>query len=275
VQELEAFFRLDAVAMGKAVSRRRAHNRAGWAVQWGTVRMLGTFLASPSEVPASVAAFVAEQLGIDDPSCLKLYPERLPTQHEHAREIRDLLKVHDFEDGDLPLREYVAGRVWVSNEGPRALFDRAVTWLLRNRVLLPGITQLARLVGEVRTGEQVLIHSVVDTPVTPEFRRDLPGFLTVPDGAQVSALERWRRGAAGCLGPGAPGTSHHNAAGGRLCTADKLIVEVCQARARKSFSSSASLMGGASSSAVAMHWRMPLAMILKPARSRARETAAS
>ncbi|MCX4596498.1 Tn3 family transposase [Streptomyces sp. NBC_01549] len=194
VQELEEFFRLDAVALEKAASKRRAHNRAGWAVQWGTVRMLGTFLKVPAEVPPGVAAFVAEQLGIDDPSCLKAYPERLPTQHEHAREIRELLKVRDFEDGDLALREHIAGRVWVSGEGPRALFDRAVTWLLRNRVLLPGLTQLARLVGEVRAGEQALIYSVVDAPVEPEFRRELLELLTVPDGAQTSVLERWRKG---------------------------------------------------------------------------------
>jgi hypothetical protein len=107
-------------------------------------------LSAPAEVPPGVAEFVADQLGIDDPSCLKLYPERLPTQHEHAREIRRLLGVRDFEDGDLALREYIAGRVWVSNEGPRALFDRAVTWLLRNRVLMPRLTQLARLLHGVR-----------------------------------------------------------------------------------------------------------------------------
>ncbi len=128
VQELEEFFRLDAVALEKAAFKRRAHNRAGWAVRWGTVRMLGTFPKVPAEVPPRVAAFVAEQLGIDEPSCLKSYPERLPAQHEHAREIRELLKVREFEDGDLALREHVAGRVWVSGEGPRALFDRAVTW---------------------------------------------------------------------------------------------------------------------------------------------------
>jgi hypothetical protein len=125
-------------------------------VQWGTVRMLGTFLSAPSEVPPGVAAFVAEQLEIDDPSVLKAYPERLPTQHEHAREIRRLLEIRDFDDADLRLREYIAGRVWVSQEGPRALFDRAVTWLLRNRVLLPGITPLAYLVGEVRTGRSAM-----------------------------------------------------------------------------------------------------------------------
>ncbi|WP_435802529.1 DUF4158 domain-containing protein [Streptomyces avermitilis] len=193
-QELEEFFRLDAVALQQAASKRRSHNRLGWAVQWGTVRMLDTFLSAPAEVPVGVAEFVAEQLGIEDPSCLKLYPERLPTQHEHAREIRRLLGVRDFEDGDLALREHIAGRVWVSNEGPRALFDRAVTWLLRNRVLMRGLTQLARLVGEVRTGEQALIYSVVDAPVEPEFRRGLLELLDVPEGATRSVLEGWRKG---------------------------------------------------------------------------------
>ncbi|ROQ65243.1 TnpA family transposase [Streptomyces sp. CEV 2-1] len=193
-QELEEFFRLDAAALERAAAKRRPHNRLGWAVQWGTVRMLGTFLSAPAEMPPGVAAFVAEQLGIDDPLCLKLYPERLPTQHEHAREIRKLLKIRDFEDGDLALREHIAGRVWVSNEGPRALFDRAVTWLLRNRVLLPGLTPLAYLVAEVRKGEQALIYSVVDAPVNPEFRRELLELLDVPDGAQTSVLEGWRKG---------------------------------------------------------------------------------
>ncbi|MFF4986270.1 DUF4158 domain-containing protein [Streptosporangium saharense] len=145
-------FRLDASALERARLKRRPHNRLGWAVQWGTVRMLGTFLPEPSQAPSAVAAFVADQMEIDDPSFLAAYPERLPTRHEHAREIRELLGVRDFEAGDLALREYVAGRVWLSNEGPRALFDRAVTWLRRKRVLLPGITTLARLVTEVRAG---------------------------------------------------------------------------------------------------------------------------
>lgn len=50
----------------------------------------------------------------------------------------------------------------MSTEGPRVLFNRAVTWLLRNRVLLPGMTPLAYLVAEVRRGEQALIYSVTD-----------------------------------------------------------------------------------------------------------------
>ncbi|MFG1755473.1 DUF4158 domain-containing protein, partial [Streptosporangium sandarakinum] len=42
-------FRLDASALERAWLKRRPHNRLGWAVQWGTVRMLGTFLPEPSQ----------------------------------------------------------------------------------------------------------------------------------------------------------------------------------------------------------------------------------
>ncbi len=90
-EDLERFFYLDAVALAEVAKKRGPHNRLGWAVQWGTVRMLGTFLADPGDVPYVAVEYVAEQLGVADPSCIKSYPERLPTQHEHAREIRGLL----------------------------------------------------------------------------------------------------------------------------------------------------------------------------------------
>ncbi|WP_239010334.1 DUF4158 domain-containing protein [Streptomyces sp. 769] len=123
-----------------------------------------------------------------------LYPERLPTQHEHAWDIRRLLKFWDFDEGGLMLRECIVGRAWVSNVGLGALFDRAVAWLLRNRVLLPGIAPLGYLAAEVRMGEQALIHLVVDAPVEPEFRRELLELLDAPDGARTSVLEKWRKG---------------------------------------------------------------------------------
>lgn len=44
--------------------RRRAHNKLDWAVQWGTVRMLGTFLtdSGPVDVPEVVLRYASEQL---------------------------------------------------------------------------------------------------------------------------------------------------------------------------------------------------------------------
>jgi hypothetical protein len=69
VAELEQFFRLDAEARAVVAEKRRPATKLGWVVQWGTVRMLGTFLAdAPLEVPAEVIGFAAEQVGVD-PAC--------------------------------------------------------------------------------------------------------------------------------------------------------------------------------------------------------------
>ncbi|HVC67218.1 MAG TPA: DUF4158 domain-containing protein [Acidimicrobiales bacterium] len=56
-----------------------------------TVRFLGTFLADPPEVPWPVVVFVAGQLGIADPSCVKDYGSRPMTAHEHQWDIIALI----------------------------------------------------------------------------------------------------------------------------------------------------------------------------------------
>ncbi|GAB1327911.1 hypothetical protein ACE1SV_22500 [Streptomyces sennicomposti] len=93
----------------------------GWVVQWGTVRMLGTFLTEdPTAVPASVVRSVAEQFGTDDEHFAG-YGARSQTAYEHAWEIRDEYGYRDFAAGEAELREFLAARVWSSLEGPRAL----------------------------------------------------------------------------------------------------------------------------------------------------------
>jgi TnpA family transposase len=96
--ELERFFFLDDADRVLADKRRGDHNRLGFAVQLGTVRFLGTFLPDPLEVPWPVVEYLAAQLGVEDVSVAKRYGERLPTQHEHAREIRQAYGYRDVSD---------------------------------------------------------------------------------------------------------------------------------------------------------------------------------
>jgi TnpA family transposase len=190
--ELERFFRLDEQAWVLIAQKRRDHNRLGFAVQWGTVRTLGRFLAQPADVPATAVAFVADQLKITDASCITEYGQRGPTQHEHAREIRRECGYREFAEGEAELRAFVATRAWATDEGPRALFDRTVVWLLEQRVLLPGITVLARLVAEVRAVEHERLWTTLADAVSPELRRRLEELLDAPAGARTSTLDRWR-----------------------------------------------------------------------------------
>lgn len=86
----------------------------------------------------------------------------------------------------------MAARVWASLEGPRALFDRAVVWLVDNRVLLPGITTLTRLVAEVRAAENAALYRTLEEAVPDELRQSMRDLLKVPEGKWVSELERLR-----------------------------------------------------------------------------------
>ncbi len=82
--ELERFFFLDDADQQLVRSRRGEDNRLGFALQLGTVRFLGAFLPDPLDVPGVVLDYVADQLGVGDPSVVKGYLERRKTAYEHS-----------------------------------------------------------------------------------------------------------------------------------------------------------------------------------------------
>lgn len=88
--ELERYFFLDDVDRALIGSKRRDHNKLGFAVQLVTVRYVGRFLDDPLDgVPVELVEYLAEQLGIADPTCVKSYGERDKARLEHLWEIGD------------------------------------------------------------------------------------------------------------------------------------------------------------------------------------------
>ncbi|MFJ6438571.1 Tn3 family transposase [Streptomyces sp. NPDC091416] len=198
--ELERFFFLDDEDRKLIAKRRGDHNRLGFALQMCTVRFIGRFLPDdPLDVPWPVIEHIAEQLGIEDVSAVKQYTERKPTAYEHAWEIRDAYEYHEYEDPKWSrlFRTFLHGRAWTAHaEGPKALFDHAVGWLRRNRVLLPGVTVLAREVSEVRKIADKRLHTTVSRAarrLDPALLADLVALLETPEGRRYSHLENFRR----------------------------------------------------------------------------------
>ena len=167
--------------------------KAGFALQLVTVRWLGTFLEDPLDVPGEVLDFVAGQLDIADPSVVKQYAERVKTKSDHQQEIRRKYGLRDFADAEAELAEWVAARAWTSGDGPKAIFLDAMTWLRERKVLLPGVTTLARLVARVREDMTHRLWRELEALLTPGQRRVLDRLLEVPPGLRVSDLERWRK----------------------------------------------------------------------------------
>jgi hypothetical protein len=70
-----------------------------------------------------------------------------------------------------------------------------VGWLRERKVLLPGVTTLARLVARVRDDTTKRLWGVLEGLLTIGQRYVLDQLLEVPPGSRVSDLERWRKGA--------------------------------------------------------------------------------
>lgn len=79
-------------------------------MQLGTVRFLGMFLADPTDVPAEVVAYVAEQVGAAEPSCLDGYLDRRATRFEHTAEIVAAYGYRDFATAERELVQWLDDR---------------------------------------------------------------------------------------------------------------------------------------------------------------------
>jgi len=192
--DLERAFFLDDEDRVLIERRRGAHMKLGFALQLVTVRWVGAFLEDPLDVPVVVLDFMAEQLEIADPSCVKRYTERTKTRFDHQWEIRRVYELREFTAVEAELRAWVAARSWTSGDGPKAIFIDAVGWLRERKVLLPGASTLARRVAQVRDDTTRRLWSVLEGLLTAGQRYVLDQLLEVPPGSRVSDLERWRKG---------------------------------------------------------------------------------
>jgi TnpA family transposase len=119
--DLERFILLDDADQLLVDRRRGGHNRLGFALQLTTVRYLGAFLEDPLDVPWAVVEYLAEQVGVLDPSIVKSYTRRRTTRFEHAWEIQGAYGFRSIEDPEAgrEFEEFLRDRAWVHAEARR------------------------------------------------------------------------------------------------------------------------------------------------------------
>ena len=111
VQVLERLAWFDDADRELVAVRRGSRNRLGFAVQLATVRMLGTFLSDPTDVPTGVVEFVAAQIGIDA-ALFTGYSARPKTAYEHQWEIGATFGYRPWSDSEAhaELRAFIGRR---------------------------------------------------------------------------------------------------------------------------------------------------------------------
>jgi hypothetical protein len=144
--QLSKYFYLDDKDKKLIFECRRSYNQVGYALQLTTARFIGTFLTNPIRVPDVVKKHVANQLKVDDYSDLTKYMERKATRSNHVKEIKEIYGYEPFGNGwHFRLLRWLYLQAWFGTERPSILFERATTWLIERKILLPGISVLARI----------------------------------------------------------------------------------------------------------------------------------
>jgi hypothetical protein len=184
-EQLARHFHLDATDRELIGQMRGAHNRIGFAVQLGTARFLGTFLDDPTQTPAAVITAMARQLGEAPASSLVSYRDGRQ-RWRHTAIIREHYGFRDLEEdkaAGFRLTRWLYVLCWTGDDRPGLLFDRATTWLLAHKILLPGITTLERLISRVRYRATLRLWHRLTNALTDDQRQKLVALVTSDDDA--------------------------------------------------------------------------------------------
>lgn len=195
LDDLARYFHLDDSDLALIAQKRGEHNRLGFAVQLCTVRYLGTFLEDPLTVPTQVLHTLAKQLHIAIIPDAHLYSasrQRL----QHAAEIQTHYGYVEITERQIGfhLTRWLYAICWTGTDRPTVLFERAVTWLVTHKVLLPGSSTLERYIARLRSRVEERLWLALGRGISSEQQGRLESLLLVPLGSRSSPLDQLRKG---------------------------------------------------------------------------------
>lgn len=202
--QLARYFHLDEFDLSLTNKKRGKHNRLGFAIQLTSVRFLGAMIQDFNQVPMLVRHYIARQLDIPHLEVLDRYAKRQNTQWGHSREIKEeygYTELHESANGFRLIRQLYA-RSWIANERPSVLFDHATAWLIENKVLLPGVSVLSRLIAEIRDRATQRLWAKLTAMLSDNHKELLHSLLEFDEkGIRWSLIEKLRRGPTTISGP--------------------------------------------------------------------------
>jgi TnpA family transposase len=160
---------------------RGDHNRLGVAMLLGCLRHVGFFPTNLPDASSDVVDYVAKQLGIDQ-ILLEQYGQREKTLNTHHHLVLQHLGFRRATPMDvLDLEQWLLERA-LEHDKPKLLFELACDQLRRNKIVRPGLTQLARMVGTARAEAERVSSERLQSQLGQTTREFLDSLLVSESG---------------------------------------------------------------------------------------------
>ncbi len=175
--DIEIYFTFSKRDLEIVNKRRREENRLGFAVQLAVLRYPGWPYTHIKSIPESVIHYISKQIGAT-PSSISLYPQRENTLWDHLKELRS-----EYDFVTFTLREYRIAfkhlhQLAFENGDAIHLLHECIDFLRKNKIILPAITTLERMVWEARAMAEKKLFNTVSQSLTNEQKGKLEEIIT-------------------------------------------------------------------------------------------------
>jgi primosomal protein N' len=125
------------------------------------------------------------QLGLSGPDQLVDYAQG-EQRLVHAEQIRTEhgYRTLNERQAGFALARWLYAQCWTGTGRPSVLFDRVTSWLLAQKVLLPGVSVLERFVARLRERVDARLCRLLGSRLTSAQQTQLEALLQVPPGAR-------------------------------------------------------------------------------------------
>jgi len=164
---------------------RGESNKIGFALLLGAVRLTGRFIQDFELVPHSLVAHICKQLRLETPLILT-YPQRQPTRYEHVDRIKSYLGLRPFKQTD---NDVVVNHVREQVRAGARLHElmASVEEMLREqKIVLPGVTMLDRLIGRAPDEAEDELFSEINEWGDDRARAGILALLKVREGEKIT-----------------------------------------------------------------------------------------
>ncbi len=180
---------------------RRDHNRLGIALQLAVLRYPGWTLFQIKDIPNQILDYIAKQIDVS-PQEYTQYAKRVATRNEHLEELRQHYGYQNLSFGMYRIIAQYTLQHALGNGNTDYLIRSTIKELRRQKVILPAMTTIERIVWEARQRAEERIFKSISSTLNESQKPKLDHLLDVSSTYSKTPLA-WLREVPGQSSPDA------------------------------------------------------------------------